>query len=215
MTVKTPIVDSVLDVFDTMLSMELEFSDGDSQQSITGSRTVGTVNFIGVVLGSVTIHLDEAFSRQMTASMLDMEPEEIEDEEDIKDIVGELVNIIGGNLKSVLNDTGFSCYLSPLSITTGSDFTIESQNMERYDKFSFMYKDHHIIVEVGMKTLGKALDLSSMEIDFDEPSEKTGIVEQEEAQSLQEQVVDSEVILEEGDDEVEEEISGSAGEIES
>ena len=40
------------------------------------------------------------------ASMLEIEPEDVEDDDEIKDLLAEISNIVGGNLKSALNDAG-------------------------------------------------------------------------------------------------------------
>ena len=148
---KQVIVNSAIDVFETMLSMDAEQSESVDQSSLEGIRTVGSVGFAGDITGIINIHVSNEFARTMTASMLGMEETDIEGQEEINDLIGEISNIIGGGLKSTYTDIGLICELSTPSITTGSDFMIESLNMTSYDRFAFQVQDHHIFVEVGVK----------------------------------------------------------------
>jgi flagellar motor switch protein FliN len=114
-------------------------------------RNVSSVCFAGDATGIVSLHVDTDLSRRMAANMLGMELEEIEGESEIQDMLGELGNIVGGNLKSALTDTGLRCALSTPSVTTGSDFMIEALNLERYERFAFQAEGHTVFAEMGVK----------------------------------------------------------------
>lgn len=148
---KSHITDSVIDVFETMLSMKVSISDEIQKESLKEIRTVGSVNFAGDITGVINIHVSHELAKYMTASMLGMEKEELEGEEEINDLIGELSNIVGGGLKSTYTDVNLICELSTPSITTGSDFIIESLNMTSYERFAFKYRADEIFVEVGVK----------------------------------------------------------------
>ncbi|MBI5590647.1 MAG: flagellar motor switch protein FliN [Deltaproteobacteria bacterium] len=147
----TKVPDSVINVFNTMLSMDVQISREILQSALEGMRTVGAVSFAGDAMGLINIHVTSQFSRQMTAVMLDMDINDVDVETDVNDVIGELSNIVGGNLKSIFSDVGLRCELSTPSITRGSDFRIESMNMERYERFAFSYQDHVFFVEFGLK----------------------------------------------------------------
>ena len=142
---------SVLDVFETMFSIKLEAVETVSETSLTGVRNVSSVCFAGDATGIVSIHVGTELSRRMAANMLGTEPEQIEGESEIQDLLGELGNIVGGGLKSALTDTGLRCALSTPSFTTGSDFMIEALNLERYERFAFQAESHTVFVEMGVK----------------------------------------------------------------
>jgi len=142
---------SITRVFDTMLSMDVQLSDSDPQAAVDGSKIVGSVSFAGALMGSVRVHVNDAFARIITAEMLGMEVEEIEGDEEVHDVIGELSNMVGGDLKSRLDDIGLSCQLSIPSITSGSDFKIESMGWERNDRFTFCCRQHAIMVEACIK----------------------------------------------------------------
>jgi flagellar motor switch protein FliN/FliY len=143
--------DTVIELFDLMLSMKLEFSDSKDGQQIEGIRAVGAVNFAGEVMGSVNIQLSKIFSRIVASKMMDIPLEEVGDDEQTKDVIGELCNIVAGNLKSGFCDSGLKCEISPPSITIGDDFRIETLNMARYEQFAFRFYDHDIFVQVCVK----------------------------------------------------------------
>jgi flagellar motor switch protein FliN len=149
--IKTPINDQTIEVFDMMLSMELEASEDDLKSSLDGDRLVGAVSFVGSLMGNFSIHVSREFSHQMTAAMLGIELEEVEGENDVKDVISELCNIVGGNLKSKFCDSGMTCELSTPTLTTGSNFKIEAKDMVRYDRFSFLHGDIPVVVEVVLK----------------------------------------------------------------
>ncbi len=142
---------AAIDVFDTMLSLKLEPVEAEESADLTGLRAVSSVCFAGEATGIVSIHLAEEFARIMTSNMLGIEPEELEGFDDIRDLMGELGNIIGGNLKSALTDAGLRCALSAPSFTTGSDFMIESLNLERYERYRFVCEGRAVFVEMGIK----------------------------------------------------------------
>jgi len=148
---KTSIGDTTCDVFETMLSMGVTVETLDSCDGIDGQRVVGSVGFAGNVTGSVRIHLSERFARMVTAAMLGMDMEEI-DEDEIADVVGEVSNMIGGDLKSKLCDCGLPCELSIPTTTQGSHFSIQTRGWTRLERFGFRHDDHLAIVEVTMKT---------------------------------------------------------------
>ncbi len=150
--IRSHITGSIVEVFDTMLSMEVEYFDSDPPDTAGTGRMVATVNFAGNVVGIINIQVGSELSRLMMAGMLGIEPEEVEDESEVKDLLAEISNIVGGNLKSALNDAGHRCVISTPSITYGADFTIKSLKMDRFERFIFTYQENYIFVEAGIKT---------------------------------------------------------------
>ena len=149
---KTFISNATKNVFSTMLSMDVEPVNVNIQQLETGKYVVGSVCFAGTVMGSINIRVNDDFARCMTAAMLGIEVDEIESDEEVHDVIGELCNMIGGNLKSRLCDTGFPCQLSIPSITYGNSFMIQSKGWARKELLAFRYQEHTVLVEVYMKS---------------------------------------------------------------
>ncbi len=149
--VTTTVINSVIDVFFTMLSMEIESIQEVPPDFREEKRTVGTVSFAGDVHGMFNIQVNDSFARTMTASMLGMEEDEIESEEEVFDVIREMSNIIGGNLKSAFVDVGLSCVLSTPSITNGLDFRVEALNIIRTQRLLFNCNGQTIIIDAGIK----------------------------------------------------------------
>lgn len=137
------------EVFDTMLSMDL--AEQEHKEFSGASRIVGSVSLAGSVSGTVNIHVSNIFAAQITANMLGMEFDEIDSEEEVHDVIGELSNMIGGDLKSRLCDAGFTCELSIPSITSGKDFSIESKGWAVKEIVYFEYQEHIALIEAFIK----------------------------------------------------------------
>ena len=164
--IRTHIIDSIVETFDKMVSMEIEFSDSKPPDTAGVSRMVAAVNFAGNIVGLINIQVTSELARLMMANMLDLEPEEVKDVGEIKDMLSEISNIVGGNLKSALNDAGHSCVISTPSLTYGADFSIKSLSMDRFERYVFSYLEELIFVEVGLKTqqmTSDGVDFSSTE----------------------------------------------------
>ena len=149
---KSLISNVVSNVFDTMLSMKVEPMEDKPSGNSNGHHIVGSVGFAGAVLGNLNLHVGQEIACQMTAAMLGMETDEIEGDEEVHDVIGELCNMICGDLKSRLCDVGLSCELSIPSITYGKEFTIESRGWDRSEQFGFRSDDQTALVAVYMKS---------------------------------------------------------------
>jgi flagellar motor switch protein FliN len=184
--IETAIVNSVIDVFDTMLEMEVEAIQQVPDSFTEEMRTLGSVTFAGEVDGVFTIQVNDDFGRAMTAAMLGMDVEEVESEEEIYDVIREVSNIIGGNLKSNFVDAGLSCVLSTPSITNGRDFKVRPTHAINPARFLFSHKDSVIIVEAGVKR-----DKSAAAEKADDTAEKS--TPAEDVQTVVPAIPDSEV----------------------
>ncbi len=151
--VKKAIVDSVTEVFDTMLSMDVQYFEQVQQSYLFGERILGSVNLVGPLMGIVNIQISQEFSRLITSAMLGIEEDEIEGVDEIKDVVGEVCNMVGGNLKSNLCDAGLTCELSTPALTTGKDYKCDTREMTRNEYMTFFQDEHTILVDVGMKSV--------------------------------------------------------------
>ena len=139
------------EVFDTMLSMEL--GENDDIEALPGGthQVVGSVSMAGTVSGTVNIYVSDKFARVITADMLGMELDEVDNDEEVHDVVGELSNMIGGDLKSRLCDAGFECNLSIPSITSGMNFQIESKGWAINEQVFYEFRDHIALIQAFLK----------------------------------------------------------------
>jgi flagellar motor switch protein FliN/FliY len=171
--INNAVVNSVIDVFFTMLDMEVEAIKSVPDSFIEEMRTVGSVTFAGEVDGMFNIQVNDDFGRRITAAMLGMETDEIESEEEVYDVIRELSNIIGGNLKSKFVDAGLSCILSTPSITNGRDFKVSPHPNYPTQPFLFSHDEDIIIVEAGVKRDDKGSQKESEDSAEEEPATQT------------------------------------------
>jgi chemotaxis protein CheX len=81
----------------------------------------GCVQITGKWQGAVTLDCSPELARKAAAIMFGVEPRETTIDQ-IHDALGELTNIIGGNVKSLLPDP---CHLSLPAVTAGSDYLFQ------------------------------------------------------------------------------------------
>ena len=138
-------------IFKTMLSLSVEVKGERPDTIKDGNLIVGSVGFAGNVSGCMNIHVGEVFARLIAGAMLGENPESLEIE-DVLDVVGELSNMIGGDIKSRLCDSGMACNLSIPTTMRGSDFTIDSHGWTIHESITFQNSGHLACVEVYVKS---------------------------------------------------------------
>ena len=139
------------DVFETMLSMKAVRVAGDAIPQFDG-RVTGSVGFAGEnVTGAVYLHLSAGFANKVAATMLGITPEEISDENEVNDVVGEATNMVTGGLKSWLCDAGADCAMSTPAIIRGTSFAIEPMPDVKREWLIFDCDHNFIVVEIHIK----------------------------------------------------------------
>ncbi len=152
--IKNMVCSGMKEVFSTMLTMELmdaEAPGADLEKRRT--RVVGSVSFAGKAMGCVNVHVPSGFAREIAAGMLGMDLQEIEGEDEVCDVIGEIGNMIGGYLKSRFCDSGLPCELSIPSVTIGTDFRLDATNWDIHESFSFRNSANSVMAEVFLKSI--------------------------------------------------------------
>ncbi len=107
------------DVFSTMLSLELEASAPFANpRPLSQSDVTALIGIAGDRQGFVSIHCTHAQAREFTARLLGMEREDVTDTESILDAMGELVNMVAGNVKSGYAPAGTLAISLPTVVMT-------------------------------------------------------------------------------------------------
>jgi chemotaxis protein CheX len=88
------------DVFSTMLQMELVM-EGITENAAPPIRADVTalLGLAGALQGTVFVHCSREQGQIFTARLLGCKPEEVEDEDSMLDAIGEIANMVAGNLK--------------------------------------------------------------------------------------------------------------------
>ena len=107
------------DVFSTMLSLPLEASAPfTNPRPLSLSDVTALIGIAGDRQGFVSIHCTHAQAREFTARLLGMGSDEVTDAEAILDAMGELVNMIAGNVKTGYAASGTLAISLPTVVMT-------------------------------------------------------------------------------------------------
>ncbi len=86
------------EVFSTMLMVELESEDVVYQKKVEiNSNITSMIGLGGGLKGLLAVHCPSSVATKITSAFLGMDVEEIDD--DVKDAIGEIANMVAGNLK--------------------------------------------------------------------------------------------------------------------
>ncbi|MBM9537443.1 chemotaxis protein CheX [Desulfobulbus alkaliphilus] len=120
------LIESTVEIFTGMVMMEISVAGeplsslGSLQHSITGM-----VGLAGTHKGVLAVHFPNQVAKEVTSSFLGVEVDEIN--EDVQDAIGEIANMLGGNLKTILSDRGKDIQLSLPSTISGEKYSFTSQ----------------------------------------------------------------------------------------
>lgn len=127
----TEVVRIVEDVLTTMTNYTVR--DGNTAYTVQPGRATCAIYFTGIWNGAVLIECPMAMAFEFTARLMDI-PKPVQFDNDVFDAMGELVNMVGGNLKSVL-PRGVS--LSLPSVVEGSSYSVRVGGANHLRRFSF------------------------------------------------------------------------------
>jgi chemotaxis protein CheX len=113
------IVEIVRDVWVTFLSLDVEPVPGDDRV-LTGETMTGVVHVTGEWEGSVFVETTAAHAQHAAEAMFAAEPGSLSAEE-VGDALGELTNMVGGNVKGLLPAPS---KLSLPSVAGGESYTL-------------------------------------------------------------------------------------------
>lgn len=83
----------------------------------------GIIGLAGTHKGVLAIHLPHRVAMAITSSFLGMDVNEIN--ADVEDAVGELANMLGGNIKSILSEKGRDISLSMPTTISGRQYDFQ------------------------------------------------------------------------------------------
>ncbi len=125
----------VKSVFTTML--ELEVSVTEAPQKPAGSRLASFVQLTGDWNGTVLLECSPQQACALAGRVLCMDPPSAVDD-DVRDAMGELANVIGGNIKSGMS-VGVS--LSMPIVMDGKDYDLRVCGAEIWERLNFECTD--------------------------------------------------------------------------
>jgi chemotaxis protein CheX len=122
-------------VFATMLG--LEAVECGTPWFPGGDRLTSAVHLAGDWNGAVLLECDQRQACRFAGRFLSMDPSDTVDDV-VRDVLGELANMIGGNLKCVLSQ---GIRLSMPSVMDGSDYSLRVCGVEVQQRLAFQCAD--------------------------------------------------------------------------
>jgi chemotaxis protein CheX len=142
---------AVTGVFSTMLGMEMQPASLENYSANGAPQVAGSVGFIGQLTGVVYVFTTVPFARRITATLLGLDEAEVEGDEMMHDAMGEMANMLVGQMKSRLADRGMPCVLTIPSVVRGSHFSIEAISSTERHLISFQGEGNRIFIEILLK----------------------------------------------------------------
>ena len=130
------IVSCTNEVFSTMIPMDIK-SDGSfyQKEDMIATDVISLISFTGEHSGIVAVFSSKQMALKITSNMLGIEVSAVD--QDVKDAMGELTNMIGGTLKNKVFETFGAMHLSVPIVIAGADMSISSSSKDESDvKFS-------------------------------------------------------------------------------
>jgi chemotaxis protein CheX len=127
------VTDIVRNIWQSVLGLDVEANEGATGDPRHPDALMACIQISGAWSGIVAASVSEALSRKLAAAMLAMELNETSPD-DARDCLGELVNMIGGNLKAVLPAP---CALSLPWVTTGAEYSVSFPHCSLHSQLPF------------------------------------------------------------------------------
>jgi len=123
--VREKIAEITKGVFSTMVMLEVidQFPLTEPVTSFHETLT-SMVGLAGSYSGLLALHCPKALALKVASNMLGMEVADIDD--DVNDALGEMANMVGGDVKHIFSPKGSDLNLSTPTVIYGSDYNLES-----------------------------------------------------------------------------------------
>jgi chemotaxis protein CheX len=118
-------------VFETMLNLEAK--EHGTPWFPHEDRVTAMVHLAGDWNGAVLVECDRGQACRFTGRFLSVDPPDVVDD-DVRDVLGELANMIGGNLKSILTR---GIHLSMPSVVDGSSYNLRVGGSDLRESLAF------------------------------------------------------------------------------
>lgn len=143
------------EVFETMLAVQVEPGEAFREQNVPGPSegVVGLVGLTGPWVGTGVVHCNSALACQIAGAMMMQEYTGICD--DVLDAVGEVTNMVVGNIKTYLEDRLGPLGLSVPSVIYGRNFSSRTMSRTEWTVVPFKVAGEGHSVQIAL-TLGEA-----------------------------------------------------------
>ena len=118
------IADATQEIFSSMVMLEVTPGEPFKRtESQLVNSISGIIGLAGTTKGMLAIHLPDKAALAITTAFLGMDVKEID--EDVCDAVGELANMLGGSIKTIIDPGGSEVQLSMPSAIHGEEYAVD------------------------------------------------------------------------------------------
>ncbi|MDX9896768.1 MAG: chemotaxis protein CheX [Desulfofustis sp.] len=150
MDIKNKIIESTQEIFSSMVMMEIAVVDSsDADQGSSRDGISGIIGLAGTHKGVLAIHIPAVVAMAITGSFLGMDVEQIN--EDVEDAVGELANMLGGNIKTILSQNGRDIELSLPTTISGQNYDFQTAKDVEVTRLDFTTDSGTFTVELQLE----------------------------------------------------------------
>jgi chemotaxis protein CheX len=110
-------------------------------------HVAGVVGIVGKLNGIVYVFTTQKFAQRITSILLGLDLSEVTPGEMVNDAMGEVANMLVGQMKSRLTDRGIPCVLTIPSVVRGSNFSVEAITTTEGHIFSYEAEENRIFIQ--------------------------------------------------------------------
>jgi len=133
----------VRSVWSTQLGLEIQDVEGPVQPSPSQTLTAA-IHISGDYHGGIRLECSRAVVRRAASIMFDLPAERLTDDDE-RDVIGELANVVTGNIKALIPGTNS---ISLPTIVDGSDYHVSTLDVRSSADFSFTLDGESMTVTV-------------------------------------------------------------------
>ncbi|MDR3089186.1 MAG: chemotaxis protein CheX [Desulfobulbaceae bacterium] len=127
MEISEQLAAAVAEIFSTMIMMDVTVVQTAPERTSTFTDSIsGVIGLAGTQKGVLALHFPVPVALAVTSSFLGMEVAELGP--DVEDAIGELANMLGGSVKTMLTDKGRDIQLSMPTTISGGHYDFQSLN---------------------------------------------------------------------------------------
>ena len=150
MDLQKHITDATTEIFETMIMLDINAADPIVEKINNFKCSVsGVIGLAGSCKGMLAIHLPDKVAMSITGSFLGMDVTEIDD--DVTDAIGELANMVAGNIKMILDEKGNDVTVSIPSCVYGDEYTLDTVSDSKRVVIPFKIESGQFLVELQIK----------------------------------------------------------------
>jgi flagellar motor switch protein FliN/FliY len=148
--IRTAIIESILKTFDAMMSLDVEYSEVESPPSPADDVIQSAAQLSGDTNGILKLQVPGDLARIMLANKGGVNVEDLEGDEGISELLSDILNSIGNDLKALLSEAGFACNISTPDAADEPDKQLDSEHLEEFEQLIFRHQEHNFQIDVGI-----------------------------------------------------------------